>query len=375
MRIKTPPNGTEQRAIVDTHRHPIGPKLAAKMAEAGFYDPKKPFPQTNPQDFVGQREFFDLDYAMTIQREGGVTLSLVSNGGEVEWISQDLLKVSTGDALKFLRDEYREIEDSYPGEFAHMATAHALQESCRPIVDEMITKGGAKAIAVSSSYGDGSDRTFLDSPKAEWLWEYAEANDIVVHVHPPMTAIGHESLMQYRLNEAIGRPFDTTITVAKMIGSGVFDRHPKLQVLFVQMAGGLTSILGRLDFTYHLNYNGISNPPVGRPYTNKRKPSEYCKTNLLVDCMGFNPLGLRAAVEMVGVDRVVFGTDFGAVPYGIKEHVQIVEDVLPSQADRDLVFWKTSNRIFRLGLTDADLVTKDLRLPSLDRSSPIPAVA
>jgi hypothetical protein len=68
--------------------------------------------------------------------------------------------------------------------------------------------------------------------------------------------------------------------------------------------------------------------------------------------LGFNPLGLRAAAEMVGVDRVVFGTDFGAVPYGIKEHVQIVEDVLPSQADRDSVFWKTSNRIFRLGLSD-----------------------
>jgi hypothetical protein len=31
----------------------------------------------------------------------------------------------------------------------------------------------------------------------------------------------------------------------------------------------------------------------------------------------------------------------------------LVEDVLPSQADRDLVFWKTSNRIFRLGLTDS----------------------
>ena len=42
------------------------------------------------------------------------------------------------------------------------------------------------------------------------------------------------------------------------------------------------------------------------------------------------------------------------MPYGINEHVQIVEDVLPSQADRDLVFWKTSNRIFRLGLTDTE---------------------
>jgi hypothetical protein len=73
-----------------------------------------------------------------------------------------------------------------------------------------------------------------------------------------------------------------------------------------------------------------------------------------VDGMGFSALGLRAAVEMCGVDRVVFGTDYGAVPYGIKEHVQIVEDVLPSQADRDLVFWKTSNRIFRLGLADTE---------------------
>jgi hypothetical protein len=37
--------------------------------------------------------------------------------------------------------------------------------------------------------------------------------------------------------------------------------------------------------------------------------------------------------------------------------VQIVEDVLPGPAERQQVFWKTSNRIFRLGLVDTDLVT------------------
>ena len=41
--------------------------------------------------------------------------------------------------------------------------------------------------------------------------------------------------MQYRLNEAVGRPFDSTINGARMIGSGVFDRHPKLQVLIVRI--------------------------------------------------------------------------------------------------------------------------------------------
>jgi hypothetical protein len=109
--------------------------------------------------------------------------------------------------------------------------------------------------------------------------------------------------------------------------------------------------------TTPLNYKGIPNPPAGKPYTNKRPPSEYFKTNILVDCMGFSPIGLRAAVEMCGVDRVVFGSDFGPVPYGIKEHVQIVEDVLPSPAERELVFWKTSNQVFRLGLSETDLVT------------------
>jgi len=352
----TPPNGTKYRAIVDTHRHPVGATLRDKMAEAGLFDPKKPLPQANAQDFVAYRDFLDLDYGVSQQREGGVTLSIASNGGEVDWIS-GLLKVSTNDALKFLYNEDLEIQGRFPGEFEMMANAHALEESCRPIVEEMISKGGARAIAVSSSYGDGTDRVFLDSPRAEWLWEYAEANDLVVHVHPPMVALGHESLMQYRLNEAVGRPFDSTVTAARMIGAGVFDRHPKLQVLIVHLGGGLTSTIGRLDFTWHLNYNGIASPPAGKPYTNKRKPSEYCKTNILVDGMGFSAVGLRAAVEMCGVDRVVFGTDYGAVPYGIKEHVQIVEDVLPSPADRDLVFWKTSNRIFRLGLSDTDPIT------------------
>lgn len=341
---------TDLRPIVDTHRHPVGPKLAAKMGERGLYDPKQPFPQTSPLDFVCYRDSIDLDYAVTKQRKGGVTLSIASNGGEVAWIAQDLLQVSTSEALKFLNDEYLEIRDRFPGEFELMANAHALEDSCRPIVEETIRQGGAKAIAVSSSYGDGSDRTFLDSPKAEWLWEFAAANGIVVHIHPPMVAAGHELLMQYRLNEAVGRPFDSTINGARMIGSGVFDSHPKLQVLIVHLGGGLTSILGRLDFTWQLNYKGVRNPSAGRPYTNKRLPSEYIKTNILVDCMGFNPLGLRAAVEMCGVDRVVFGSDYGAVPYGIEEHVRIVEDVLPSPAERQQVFWQTSGRLFRLGL-------------------------
>jgi len=71
-------------------------------------------------------DFAEKLFNKTRMREGGVTLSVASNGGEVDWLARDLLQVSTGDALKFLNDEYLEIRDRYPGEFALMANAHAL---------------------------------------------------------------------------------------------------------------------------------------------------------------------------------------------------------------------------------------------------------
>ncbi len=342
------PNQT-RRAIVDTHRHPIGRRLRDKMAEKGMFDPNQPLPQANAEDIVFYSEFIDLDQAMPKQRDAGVTLSLASNGGEIDWIAHDLLECSATDALKYLNGEYHEMMHRYPGEFVPMANAHALDESCRPAVEEMIGQG-ACAIAVASSYGDGPDRVFLDSPKAEWLWEFATAHDLVVHIHPPMQSVGHEVLMQYRLNEAVGRPFDSTVNGARMIASGVFDRHPTLQVLIVHMGGELASIIGRLDFNWRLNYKGVRSPPAGKAYVNRQVPSNYLKSNILVDTMGFSQIGLRAAIEMCGIDRVLFGSDYGPVPYGIEEHVRIVEQVVDDPAEREMVFSGTSSRVFRLGL-------------------------
>jgi len=190
------PKGAKPRAVVDKHRHVVGPKLAAKMAAVGLYNPKLPFPQINPLDFVCHRDFVDLDYAMPKQRKAGVTMSVASNGGEIEWIAHDLLRVSTGEAIKFMNDEYLAASARFPGEFALMANAHALEESCRPIVEAFITKDCGKPIAVSSSYGDGAGRTLSRQPKAEWLWEDAAANGLVVHIHPPMLSIGHEARPQ-----------------------------------------------------------------------------------------------------------------------------------------------------------------------------------
>jgi hypothetical protein len=103
------------------------------------------------------REFIDLAYAMPKQREGGVTLSLASNGSEVDWIARAVLQMSTNDALKFMNDEYVEIRDRYPGEFELMANAHATLIWRRPSSganvmntgDQITPKTASTAIASS----------------------------------------------------------------------------------------------------------------------------------------------------------------------------------------------------------------------------------
>jgi hypothetical protein len=113
-----------------------------------------------------------------------------------------------------------------------------------------------------------------------------------------------------------------------MIFSGVFDRYPKLKVLFVHMGGALAPVICRLDWNWELNYDGIANPPIQKVDKNVRKPSEYFKSNIYVDCMGPSAIALKAMIETCGIDRVLFGSDFGPVPMSPKLHVDLIDDTI-----------------------------------------------
>jgi predicted TIM-barrel fold metal-dependent hydrolase len=229
-----------------------------------------------------------------------------------------------------------------------MANAHALEENTRDVIDPLISGKQACAISICTSYGAAADQVFLDSPKAEWLWEYAQDRDILVHIHPPLVAIDAVAMQQYRLNEALGRPFDTALSAARMIFSGVFDRYPKLKVLFVHMGGALAPVICRLDWNWELYYNRIANPPIQKVDKNVRKPSEYFKANIYVDCMGPSAIALKAMIETCGIDRVLFGSDFGPVPMSPKLQVDLINDTIADAGDREKIFSTNAIALLRL---------------------------
>ncbi len=339
--------------IVDTHRHPLGTGPQRILARIGAFDPNAPLPQASRGN-VFYAEWLDEATTVPGGQEGGITKAVLSNGGEVEFWAQ----LSGGDVRKtldMLLEDKLGLKERHPGVFEIMVDAHPFDETCRDFLDEGLDGHGAKAISVATSWGDGAERRFLDDPACEWLWELATARDVVVHLHPPMLPLGHEVQVPYRLAEVVGRPCDTALTVARMIYSGTFDRHPHLKVVTVHTGGAVPALIGRLEFGWRLNFHGVADRSQVAAWEDRNElpPSEYLRRNIWADTMGLSASCVRHAIEIYGIDHILFGTDYGPVPISPREHVEMVLDLGLSEDDQQKIFWGNADRLFKLGLGKA----------------------
>jgi len=202
---------------------------------------------------------------------------------------------------------------------------------------------GFKGLLINSSWHG----QFIDDEAAFPFWKWASEKQVPLFIHPPRVPIGHNRQMdQFKLDELVGRPFDTAMALARMILSGLFDRFPRLRIVVAHMGGGLLPVIGRLDFGWRLGCEGMPERAIIRC---KRRPSEYLAM-LRVDTMGFWLPHLREAVEVFGPDRIMFGTDYGPVPLDPKEHVDMVNALAISAADKEKIYWRNASDFFNLGV-------------------------
>jgi predicted TIM-barrel fold metal-dependent hydrolase len=75
---------------------------------------------------------------------------------------------------------------------------------------------------------------------------------------------------------------------------------------------------------------------------------QFFLTEIVARLMGFWAPHVREAVEVFGADRVMFGTDYGPVPLDPKEHVDIVNTLGISPADKEKILWRNAAAFFNL---------------------------
>ncbi len=178
----------------------------------------------------------------------------------------------------------------------------------------------------------------LDDTRFEPVWEVLEELGLVIILHPAGFTQA-ERLTDYYLVNVIGMPLSSTLTVTRMILSGVFERHPRLQMLVVHGGGYLTFYSARTDHAF-------KHRPELRQHID-RPPSEYLK-QLYYDITVFDPGMIEQLVANYGADRVLLGTDY-PFDMGLTDPLAMVAETRLTETDRDLIVGGNAHRLFRIG--------------------------
>jgi aminocarboxymuconate-semialdehyde decarboxylase len=179
------------------------------------------------------------------------------------------------------------------------------------------------------------------SEKYDPFWKKAEELGVPVFMHP---SNADDIVIKGRfdgrgdLGNIVGNPMETTLFLTKLIFDGTFDRFPRLKVVGAHGGGYLPSYFGRTEVTCDVRANAKC--------ANKKRPSEYLRSNIMADAMVFSDEGLRHQVAEMGVSQVVYGTD---IPFNWPDMVDtIVNAKWMSDADKEAILGGNLIRMLKI---------------------------
>jgi aminocarboxymuconate-semialdehyde decarboxylase len=107
---------------------------------------------------------------------------------------------------------------------------------------------------------------------------------------------------KFGLNQICAYTNDTTMTVGSMISAGVMDRFPNLQIILSHGGGAFPYLIGRFDRMHNAADRNVTGTVA------QEDPSHYLQ-RFHYDTILHNGPALRYLRDLVGVDRLLLGTD------------------------------------------------------------------
>ena len=293
-----------QATRIDSHAHIVPPSLIDEARKSG------------PTLGVSVE---DTDRGPALQFEGLVHLRPI--GGlarlepRIEWMEQQGLSLqilgswldiqgytlsaeSAATWARLFNEHLAEVVKGSPGRFAGLATV-PVQDGAMAARELEYAVKELGFLGVMLATDPMEQDLALES--FEPFWDAAEALDVPIVMHPPTHGFGANIRPSY-LAFSLGRTLDTTITTAKLILSGLFDRHPNLKMMLVHGGGYLPYQAARIDN----GYRGGN----GRPVELQRdKPSDYLPL-LYYDNVAVSSAAVRMMHEIAGTEHLLLGSDY-----------------------------------------------------------------
>jgi predicted TIM-barrel fold metal-dependent hydrolase len=274
-------------------------------------------------------QYLSVEAKLASMDKSGIGITLLSNNDPgPEWFGDDGPAVA-----QVIHDSLASVIAKHPTRFRGLCTLPLQNEAAASAeLDRCVKKLGFVGILLYTNLADA----WCDEPQFHWLYARAEELGVPILLHPsrPMTT---EQVKGYELTSTLGNMFENTIALARIIASGLLDKHPKLKLVCPHLGGTLPYICGRMDHQLHVLKRG--------PQNLERKPSEYLRS-IYMDIVSPLPEAMRFALNFSSADRLLFSSDHPWV-----QPAEILEPLRSLQlapADEAKILAENAQRLFQL---------------------------
>jgi predicted TIM-barrel fold metal-dependent hydrolase len=192
-----------------------------------------------------------------------------------------------------------------------------------------------------SRIGDVDSAVFYDLPQYRPFWATVQQLNVPFYLHPRSPLPTRQQAYEghpWLVGSAWGFAAETSLHALRLMGSGLFDEYPKLQVILGHLGEGLPVNIWRVD-------HRISK--LGQGTRAKQSMGHYLRENFYITTSGnFRTQALTNVISEVGVDRVLYSVD-----YPFEEMIEAAEwfdHSTMSEADRVKIARHNAQSLFRL---------------------------
>lgn len=272
--------------IVDFHSHYIAPhwQLADEV------------PQAQRDFWTAFRSRLTSIAALTADIDSGDIDARVINTPTALLFDQS--RALPADIFRRINDELAAIAADRPGRLFPLATVDVFsgEEGARELT-RAVRELGHVGVFVESGRGD----LLLDAPEALPTLRAAAELGVPVFAHPVNPQPLADRLAGYgRPGVFVARGTVNAASLIALLEGGVFDALPDLKVVVTTLAIGGLLLAGGFGDGSRLRHD--------TPAALRR--------HVYIDTMGFSPVLIRAAADLIGTDHVLAGSDWPIVSEG-----------------------------------------------------------
>ncbi|MFB7549838.1 amidohydrolase family protein [Streptomyces sp. NPDC056154] len=196
-------------------------------------------------------------------------------------------------------------------------------------------------ITTSSVHGE-----LLGSPRADSFFALAAETGVPVLVHAPAEPIGTDRVDDFGFVEQIGRFGDVTMGMAMIAFAGWLDKYPGLRLIGATGGGAMALLPERLQTAARPRHWG-ADAPSAQPDAPAADPGGALQ-RMYVDTSTFSPAHLGLNAEVLGPERMLFGTDSPPMSVPLEELLRMVEKLPVDKASQQRILGGNAEALFDL---------------------------